>query len=202
MRAFTLLLVVLSAQLGACFRVTATPAACRISAHPRCAVTLLAKKAAKGKETLVVLLEPVKGIGKKGEVVSVKPAYAQNVLLAKGLGKVASPDVLKEIEKADAEAAAAAAAAKQEAKDIAAKIESAFGDEGVFIEKKVGPSGDIFGSVTGADVADCIAERLGVTVDRKAVTVPSISSVGSVVASLALHKEVKANLKLTVVAAG
>ena len=133
MRAFTLLLVVLSAQLGACFRVTATPAACRISAHPRCAVTLLAKKAAKGKETLVVLLEPVKGIGKKGEVVSVKPAYAQNVLLAKGLGKVASPDVLKEIEKADAEAAAAAAAAKQEAKDIAAKIESAFGDEGVFI---------------------------------------------------------------------
>ena len=44
-----LLLVVLSAQLGACFRVTATPAACRISAHPRCAVTLLAKKAAASK---------------------------------------------------------------------------------------------------------------------------------------------------------
>jgi hypothetical protein len=140
MRAFTLLLVVLSAQLGACFRVTATPAASRISAHPRCAVTLLAKKAAKGKETLVVLLEPVKGIGKKGEVVSVKPAYAQNVLLAKGLGKVASPDVLKEIEKADAEAAAAAAAAKQEAKDIAAKIESAFGDEGAFIGARRSPS--------------------------------------------------------------
>jgi len=162
---------------------------------------MLAKKAAKSKETMVVLLEPVKGVGKKGEVVSVKPAYAQNVLLVKGQAKMATPEILKEIEAADAAATAAAAAAKQGAKDLAAKLDAAFGEEGVYIKKKVGPSGDIFGSVSGSDVAEAIEERLGVAVDKKTVSVPSITSVGSVVASLALHKEVSVSLKLTVVAA-
>ena len=160
-----------------------------------------AKKApASSKEVMVVLLSEVKGIGKKGEVVKVKPAYAQNVLLGKGLGKMATDDVLAQIEKDKADAAAAAVAALAKAKELATKLDEIFGTEGAVIKKKVGPSGDIFGKVSGADLATHIKSKSGIDLDRKQITVPAIKGVGSAIAKVKLHKEVEIKLTLKVVA--
>ena len=172
----------------------------------RCVPVLMAKKKAGGggggggKDISVVLTADVKGQGRKGELINVKPAYAQNFIVSKGLGKVATPEILKEIEKAKAAADADAAAALVAAKELAAKLEAAFEAEGAVIKKKVGPNGDIFGSVTGGDLSEHIASR-GFKVDKKAISVASVTSVGSAAATLSLHKQVSMELKFEVVSA-
>eukprot|EP00316_Scyphosphaera_apsteinii_P022225 CAMPEP_0119309394 /NCGR_PEP_ID=MMETSP1333-20130426/15292_1 /TAXON_ID=418940 /ORGANISM="Scyphosphaera apsteinii, Strain RCC1455" /LENGTH=162 /DNA_ID=CAMNT_0007313359 /DNA_START=144 /DNA_END=632 /DNA_ORIENTATION=- len=160
---------------------------------------MLAKKPTVKKQTDVLLLEDIKGIGRKGEVVQVKPAYAQNFIVSKGIGAIATPAILKDIEKQKAEAAAAEIAAKQQAQELAAKLQSVF-REGAIIKKRVGPSGDIFGKVTSAHVANIIKERVGSEVNRKKIKVPDIKGAGSATATLTLHKEVAISLKIVVVA--
>ena len=161
---------------------------------------MLAKKAAVKKDVMVLLSDTIKGVGNKGEVISVKPAYAQNFVIAKGLGKMATPDVLAQVEQDKAEKAAAAIAAKEAAEALKVKLDDVFGSTGAVIKKKVGPSGDIFGKVTCADLAQHIKERAGVVVDRKLISVPAIKGVGSATAKLALHEEVSYAMKLAVVA--
>ena len=161
---------------------------------------MMAKKATVKKDVQVLLSDDIKGIGKKGEVIGVKPAYAQNFVIAKGLGKMATPDVLAQVEQDKAEKAAAAIAAKEGAEALKVKLDAVFGATGAVIKKKVGPSGDIFGKVTCADLAQHIKERTGAVVDRKLISVPAIKGVGSATATLALHKEVSYAMKLAVVA--
>ena len=87
------------------------------------------------------------------------------------------------------------------AKELAAKLEAAFEAEGAVIKKKVGPNGDIFGSVTGGDLSEHIKSRTGFKVDKKAISVASVTSVGSAAATLSLHKQVSIELKFEVVSA-
>merc|ERR1719478_1292724 len=75
---------------------------------------------AKSKSISVVLNQDITGVGTKGVVVQVKPAYAENVIIRGGLGKIATPDELAKIEKAQAEAAEAAKGLKKKAE--AAKV--------------------------------------------------------------------------------
>lgn len=168
----------------------------------QCGPLMLAKKKAGGgggKDVSVVLTADVKGQGRKGELINVKPAYAQNFIVSKGLGKVATPEILKEIEKAKVKADANAAAALEAAKELAAKLEAAFEAEGAVIKKKVGPNGDIFGSVTGGDLSEHIEERTGLKVEKKSISVASVTAVGSAVATLSLHKQVSMELRFEVV---
>ena len=160
---------------------------------------MLAKKAA-AKTVQVVLFDDIKGVGKKGELVSVKAAYAQSFVTAKGLGKVATPEVLKQIQEDKAEAEAAAVAAKEDAVALKARLEEKFGNQtdGIIVKKKAGPSGEIFGKVTNADVARLLKERAGAEVDKKVISVPAIKGLGTAFAKLALHKEVSVSIKLTV----
>merc|ERR1719238_781749 len=154
-------------------------------------------KVKKSKFTQVVLTKGVAGLGKGGEVVSVKHPYAENVLLPQGL--------------------AARAAAVAEAKQKEAKLVATFGASGCFIEKKVGPDGGIFGSVTAAELADLLANQAGVSVDKKDVSMPEISPendlvllpqkpgqpsvkvAGTAVADIKLHPEVVSKLKVNVI---
>lgn len=164
--------------------------------------SMLAKKAAKKPATVqVVLSAPVKGLGKAGELVSVKAAYAQNFLVAQGLGNIATKEKLDEIEAAAAAAAKAARAAKEDAVKAQATMEAVFGKQGAFIKKNTGPDGAIFGSITSAELADLISERAGIVVDKKLITPPSISSVGTDFAEIKLHPEVVVKLKVVVIPA-
>lgn len=128
------------------------------------------KKAAAAKTVEVVLSAPVKGLGKKGDLVSVKPAYAENALVRAGLGVLATPEMLTQLAAEQAVADADAAKVKQQAVDDAATLEKVFKD-GCVVKKKVGPDGSIFGSVTGAEVAALLQEQAGVTVDKKKIEV-------------------------------
>lgn len=161
---------------------------------------MLAKKAAVKKNVMVVLTDDIKNVGRKGEVVGVKAAYAQNFVIAQGLGKLATPDVLAKIEKDKADKAATKIAAKEAAEALKVKLDEVFSSNGAVIKKKVGPSGAIFGKVTSADLVQHIKDRTGVVVDRKLIKMPSFKGVGCRTAELALHKEVSYSMKLAVVA--
>jgi large subunit ribosomal protein L9 len=147
----------------------------------------------------------------------VKHPYAENVLLPQGLAAPATPQVLEEIAAKVAAAEAARAAAVAEAKQKEAKLVATFGASGCFIEKKVGPDGGIFGSVTAAELADLLANQAGVSVDKKDVSMPEISPendlvlppqkpgqpsvkvAGTAVADIKLHPEVVSKLKVNVI---
>ena len=66
---------------------------------------------------------------------------------------------------------------------------------------QVGPDGKLFGSVTSAEIAKALAERAGVSVDKKLIKVPDIKAAGSCTAEIALHKEVVAKVTVNVAAA-
>ena len=171
---------------------------------PRAAsVFLMAKKKkapAKTAMVSVVLNQPVKGVGKKGEVVSVKSAYAENVIIRGGLGELATDEVLAEISVANAEAAATAAAEKAAAVELDKKLLEVFKD-GVVVKKKAGPDGALFGSVTPTELAAALLEKAGAKVDKKNVRPPELKSIGSGTAEIQLHKEVVCSLTVVVEAA-
>lgn len=168
---------------------------------PACLMAKKKKAAGKTAMVQVVLNQPVKGIGKKGEVVSVKSAYAENVIIRGGLGELATDDKLAEIEVANQEAAAAAAAEKAAAVETDKKLVECFGEGGVLIKKKAGPDGALFGSVTPTELAEALKTKAGVTVDKKSIRPPEMKQVGSGTAEIQLHKEVTCSLKVVVEAA-
>lgn len=167
-----------------------------------CIVMAKKKKApAKTAMVSVVLNQPVKGVGKKGEVVSVKSAYAENVIIRGGLGELATDEKLAEISVANAEAAAAAAAEKAAAVELDKKLQECFGADGVLIKKKAGPDGALFGSVTSTELAAALEEKAGTKIDKKGVRPPELKHVGSGIAEIQLHKEVVCSLNVVVEAA-
>lgn len=185
-------------------RMTATAAT---SASPAALVMLAKKKkggggGAAGGMVQVVLFQPVKGIGKKGEIVKVKSAYAENVILRGGLGEMATEEKLEEIAVAEAAAAATAKAEKDAAIKHSEKIESVFGEDGAAIKKNAGPDGKLFGSVTATELVSVLQEQAGVTVKSSDIKPPDMKSVGEGFAEVRLHKEVVAKLKVVVSPAG
>eukprot|EP00322_Chrysochromulina_rotalis_P021344 CAMPEP_0115864134 /NCGR_PEP_ID=MMETSP0287-20121206/19042_1 /TAXON_ID=412157 /ORGANISM="Chrysochromulina rotalis, Strain UIO044" /LENGTH=191 /DNA_ID=CAMNT_0003318591 /DNA_START=12 /DNA_END=587 /DNA_ORIENTATION=+ len=166
------------------------------------AFSMMAKKkaAAGGKTVQVVLSEPIKGVGKKGELVTVKKAYAENFIVSGGKGKIATAETLDQIAADEAAAAADAAAAKAKAVHDGEKLTEAFGEEGCVITKKAGPDGSIFGKITAAELATAIKDQSGITIDKKAIEAPSAKALGVTSSSIKLHKEVVCSLKVVVAA--
>ena len=113
-----------------------------------------------GAKVQCVLLADVKGVGRKGELVEVKPAYAENMLIRTGLGEKATPDILEKLATEKAEADAAAVAAKQAAVETNEKLIALFKENGAVLKKKANPdSGQIFGKITPTEV--CVRARRG-----------------------------------------
>lgn len=114
----------------------------------------------------VLLLKDVKALGKAGEVKEVKEGYGQNFIIAKGFGKLATPDVLKQYEANKKKKQAADAAEMERLKDLAKKLETA----SVKIVKKVGANGSLFGALKKEDIAEAL-EKAGLAVDKKKVEI-------------------------------
>ena len=100
----------------------------------------------------VIFLKDVKGSGKKGELKNVADGYARNMLLPKGLAVEATPENMNKLEGAQASAQHKIDVDIQNAKDAAAKLKG----KKINIKAKAGSNGKLFGSVTGANVADAI----------------------------------------------
>ncbi|PIB35386.1 50S ribosomal protein L9 [Reichenbachiella sp. 5M10] len=144
----------------------------------------------------IILKEDIKGLGYKNDIVAVKPGYGRNFLIPQGFAIIGSPSNKKMIAENVRQAAHKAEKIKQDAEELAKKI----GDSAIEIKTKAGESGKIFGAVTALQISDALAVK-GFEVDRKKIGFnTSIKNVGEYVVTLDLHKEVKHDVTVNVVA--
>jgi large subunit ribosomal protein L9 len=144
----------------------------------------------------VILKQDVQGLGYKNDIVKVKPGYGRNYLIPQGLAVIANPANKKMIEENIRQAAHKAAKIRQDAQELANRI----GELTVEIKTKAGESGKIFGSVTPLQVSEALKAK-GFEVDRKKISFrEQPRKVGQYIAVLDLHKEVKHEIKVNVVA--
>ena len=143
----------------------------------------------------IVLLEDVKALGKKGQIVKVNDGYARNFILPKKLGVEATPKNLNDLKLQKANAAKVAAEQLAAAKELAEKIEKV----SVTMKMKAGEGGKAFGSVSGKEIAAAAAEQLGLDIDKKKMVLPEpIKTFGTHEVSVKLHSDVTAKLTVKV----
>jgi large subunit ribosomal protein L9 len=142
----------------------------------------------------VILIKDVENLGYANDIVNVKPGYANNYLIPQGFAKAATASAKKVLAENLRQRAHKDAKILADAQALAEKIANLPLTFAVKAEE-----GKIFGAITSTDIAEALLEK-GVTVDRKNVAVDAIKTVGEYEASVKLHREVKATIKLTVVA--
>jgi large subunit ribosomal protein L9 len=144
----------------------------------------------------VILKQDVTGLGYKNDVVKVKAGYGNNYLIPNGLALIANDSNKRLVNENVRQAAHKAAKIKQDAEALASKI----GELTVEIRTKAGESGKIFGAVTALQIADALKAK-GFDVDRKKVHLREApKQLGTYNVNLDLHKEVKHEIKVQVVA--
>ena len=143
----------------------------------------------------VILLKDMEKLGYAHDIVNVKPGYANNYLIPQGYAKAATASAKKVLAENLKQRAHKDAKILADAQALAEKIANLPLTITVKAEE-----GKIFGAVTAADLADALAAK-GVEVDRKVITVEPVKTVGEYEASAKLHRDVKAVIKFTVVAA-
>ena len=145
----------------------------------------------------VILQEQVVNLGEAGQVVEVKPGYARNYLMPRGLAIAATRGNLKNL---DQRQEAARLHASQVHAQAVKQAEKLAGLE-LTMPVRAGSEGRLFGSVTSADVAAAIRQISGVDVDRKRIRLDEpIKSTGDFTLALRLHPEVTAEITIHVVA--
>jgi large subunit ribosomal protein L9 len=144
----------------------------------------------------VILKQDVHGLGYKNDTVKVKPGYGRNYLIPNGIAMIANDSNKRMMSENIRQAAHKAAKLKQDAEAMAQKI----GDLIIEIGTKAGESGKIFGAVTASQIADMLKSK-GFEVDRKKVIFKEQpKQLGNYTVTLDLHKEVKHEVKVSVVA--
>ncbi|HIR25995.1 50S ribosomal protein L9 [Lachnoclostridium sp. An196] len=143
----------------------------------------------------VILLEDVKSLGKKGQIVDVSDGYARNFILAKKLGLEATSKNLNDLKLKKAHEDKLAAQRLQEAKDFAAKLEGLQ----VTLKIKAGEGGKLFGSISSKEIAEAAKEQLGLEIDKKKLVLPNpIKAIGTTDVPVKLHPQVTGELKVIV----
>lgn len=143
----------------------------------------------------VILLEDVKSLGKKGQIVDVSDGYARNFILAKKLGLEATSKNLNDLKLKKAHEDKLAAQRLQEAKDFAAKLEGLQ----VTLKIKGGEGGKLFGSISSKEIAEAAKEQLGLEIDKKKLVLPNpIKAIGTTDVPVKLHPQVTGELKVIV----
>lgn len=146
----------------------------------------------------IVLLEDVKALGKKGQIVKVNDGYARNFILPKKLGVEATTKNLNDLKLQKANAERIAAEQLAAAKELAEKI----GEMSITLTMKAGEGGKAFGSVSGKEIATAAADQLGLELDKKKLILPEpIKTFGTHEVPVKLHKDVTAKLAVKVVEA-
>ena len=142
----------------------------------------------------VLLLQDVKGSGKKGEVVNVSDGYARNFLLPR---KMAEPADAQAINAANIQKSAAQHR-KFTAGVKAREIAQALDGHTIHVKARVGENGKLFGTVSGKEIAAALKEQKGVDVDRKKISVDPIRALGEYPAKLSLFEGVSVTVKVIV----
>ncbi|HEY2328172.1 MAG TPA: 50S ribosomal protein L9 [Gaiellaceae bacterium] len=146
----------------------------------------------------VILKADVDGTGLRGEVVNVARGFARNYLLPRGLADVATPALVRELQKRDTQRAQHEAKSVDEARAIASRIEALE----LRFDMNAGPTGSLFGSVTPTNVADRLWEQEKIRIDRRKLQMQIIKRVGRYAIPVELFQDVTAELKLAVAPEG
>ena len=142
----------------------------------------------------VVLLQDVKGKGKKGELCNVSDGYARNFLFPKKLAVEADNAALNELKNREESAAHHKKEEIAAAKETAAKLDG----KTVSITAQAGAGGKLFGSVTSKEIAAEIKAKLGIEIDRKKMNVADIKNFGEYTAEIKLYQGVTAKITVKV----
>lgn len=145
----------------------------------------------------IILKQDVENLGYKNDVVTVKPGYARNFLIPRGLALVASDSNMKVLKETMKQQAHKAEKVLAEAKELASRLENS----NVKVTAKVGESGKIFGSINTVMLADAL-KSAGYHVERRSINImnDAIKTTGTYKATAQLHKEVKVEFQFEVIA--
>ncbi|MBQ4559558.1 MAG: 50S ribosomal protein L9 [Tyzzerella sp.] len=143
----------------------------------------------------VILLQDVKALGKKGEIVNVNDGYARNFILPKKLGLEATGKNLNDLKLQKANEEKVAQQILDEAKELAKKLESGK----VELAIKIGEGGRAFGSVSSKEIAVAVNDQMGYDIDKKKIQLKdAIKALGTHTVPVKLHPKVTAELKVIV----
>ena len=143
----------------------------------------------------VILLQDVKGSGKKGDIIEVSDGFAQNFLLKKGLAEIATASGINEITQRKAADQFHKAEELKAMKELAAALNGKTVEVGI----KTGENGKVFGSVTSASVAAAL-EKEGFQIDKKKIQMAAVKTTGTFDAEIRLMESVSAKIKVRVAA--
>ena len=143
----------------------------------------------------VILLQDVKGKGKKGQMIEVSDGYARNFMLPRKLAIEATPDAINTMKMNDKATAERIAREKAEALEISKKLRAMT----LVVKAKGGGAGRLFGSVTNQEIADALEKNGGIKLDkRKIVIADPIKSVGTYTVTCKLGYEISAPLTVKI----
>ncbi len=144
----------------------------------------------------VILLEDVKSLGKKGELVNVSDGYARNYVLPKKLGVEATPANMNDLKLQRQNADKVAQEQLETAKQLAETLET----KEVVVRMRSGEGGRAFGSVSSKEIASAAKEQCGLELDKKKIQLPeAIKALGVYEVSIKLHPKVTGRLRVKVV---
>jgi large subunit ribosomal protein L9 len=146
----------------------------------------------------VILIDEIRGLGTRGDIVTVKDGYARNFLIPKKLAREATSGNLKSIEQEKKKWSLLAQQEREEAQKAADSVKGVK----VTIQKRVGDTGQLFGSVTANEIADALVAK-GVQVEKRRIELDHpIKSLGVHDVEVRLHKDVTAHIQVEVVPQG
>jgi len=143
----------------------------------------------------VILLEDVKSLGKKGEIVTVSDGYARNLILPKNLGIEATGKNLNDLKlkKANDDKMA------QEQLEVAQALQKEIEEKSIRLSIKTGEGGKAFGSISAKEISIAVKEQLSYDVDKKKIQLKELlKTLGTHSVSIKLHPKVVAQLKVII----
>ena len=139
----------------------------------------------------VILLQDVKGKGKKGQMIDVSDGYARNYMLPRKMAVEATADAVNTMKMNDKAAAEKAAKERAEALEISRKLR----EMTLIVKAKGGGAGRLFGSVTNQEIADALKASAGITLDKRKIVISDpIKNVGTYTVTCKLGYEISAPL--------
>ncbi|NLM25321.1 MAG: 50S ribosomal protein L9 [Firmicutes bacterium] len=144
----------------------------------------------------VILEKDIKGLGKKGDIVTVKEGYGRNFLLPRGLAKEATEGNIKQVsleKKAEKNK-------RQRELEAAQEIANRINGQKIQIATKVGEAGKLFGSITSQDIAERLKKQYKVEIDKRKIDLSEpIKNLGNYPVNIRIHSKVHANVIVQVV---
>ena len=143
----------------------------------------------------VILLQDVKGKGKKGQLFEVSDGYARNFMLPRKIAIEATPDAINTMKMNDKATQERIAREKAEAMELAKKLRGMT----LVVKAKGGGAGRLFGSVTNQEIAETLKNKAGITLDKRKIVInDSIKSVGTYTVQCKLGYEISAPLTVKI----